>query len=58
MKKNLNPFDKINPLLMKEKKEKKEDQFIIKFIKLIENKKKNELIEIQKLIQQKLNEFE
>ena len=54
MKKNLNPFDKIDPLLNK----KKEDQFIKNFMKLIENKKKKELIEIQKLIQQILNNFE
>ena len=54
MKKNLNPFDKIDPLLIKEK----EDQFVKKFMNLIEKKKKQELIEIQKLIQQKLNEFE
>ena len=55
MKKNLNPFDKIDPLLIKEKE--KEDQFIKKFMKFIENKNKQELLEIQKFIHQKLNEF-
>lgn len=54
MKKNLNPFDKINPLLIKEK----EDQFVKKFMKLIEKKNKQELIEIQKFIHTKLNEFQ
>ena len=57
MKKILNPFDKIDPLLTKNK-EIKEDQFVKKFMNLIENKKKQELIEIQKLIQHKLNEFQ
>ena len=52
MKKNLNPFDKIDPLVIKKKD--KENQFIIKFMKLIENKNYNELIEIQKIINQKL----
>ena len=56
MKKNLNPFDKIDPLLIKEKE--KEDQFIKKFMKFIENKNKQELLEIQKFIHQKLNEFQ
>ena len=51
MKKNLNPFDKIDPLLIKETKE---DQFVKKFMKLIENKNKQELIEKKKLINQKL----
>lgn len=51
MKKNLNPFDKIDPLLIKEK----EDKFVKKFMNLIENKTKQELIEILKLIQEKLN---
>ena len=54
MKKNLNPFDKIDPLLIKEK----EDQFIKKFLKFIENKNKQELLEIQKFISKKLNEFQ
>ena len=48
MKKNLNPFDKIDPLLIKEKE--KEDQFIKKFMKFIENKNKQELLQIQKFI--------
>tara|TARA_Y100001970_G_scaffold208511_1_gene254117 strand:- start:394 stop:561 length:168 start_codon:yes stop_codon:yes gene_type:complete len=52
MKKNLNPFDKIDPLLIKEKD--KENQFVKKFMNLIEKKNKQELIEIQKLIQEKL----
>tara|TARA_Y100000590_G_C15548784_1_gene950056 strand:- start:336 stop:506 length:171 start_codon:yes stop_codon:yes gene_type:complete len=56
MKKNLNPFDKIDPLL--NKKEKKENQFIKKFMEFIENKNKQELLEIQKFIHQKLNEFQ
>ena len=55
MKKNLNPFDKIDPLLIKEKE--KEDQFIKKFQKFIENKNKQELLQIQKFINQKLNQF-
>ena len=53
MKKNLNPFDKINPLLIKEK----EDQFVKKFMKLIEKKNKQELLQIQKFINLKLNKF-
>ena len=52
MKKNLNPFDKIDPLLIKEKD--KGNQFVKKFMNLIEKKNKQELIEIQKLIQEKL----
>ena len=55
MKKNLNPFDKIDPLLIKEKN--KENQFIRKFQKFIENKNKQELLQIQKFINQKLNQF-
>ena len=55
MKKNLNPFDKIDPLLIKEKE--KEDQFIKKFQKFIENKNKQELLQIQIFINQKLNEL-
>ena len=54
MKKNLNPFDKIDPLLIKEK----EDQFIKKFLKFIENKNKQELLQIQKFINQKGNHLE
>ena len=55
MKKNLNPFDKIDPLLIKEKE--KENQFTTKFIKFIENKNKQELLQIQIFINQKLNEL-
>ena len=55
MKKNSNPFDKIDPLLIKEKE--KEDQFIKKFMKFIENKNKQELLQIQKFLHQKLNQF-
>ena len=56
MKKNLNPFDKINPLLLRQQE--KENQFIKKFIKFIENKNKKELLEIKKFISKKLNEFQ
>ena len=55
MKKILNPFDKIDPLLIKEKE--KENQFIKKFQKFIENKNKQELLQIQKFINQKLNQL-
>ena len=55
MNKNLNPFDKIDPLLLKEKE--KENQFIKEFIKFIENKNKQELLQIQKFINQKLNQL-
>ena len=55
MKKNLNPFDKIDPLLLRQQE--KENQFIKKFIKFIENKNKQELLQIQKFIHQKLNQF-
>ena len=41
MKKNLNPFDKIDPLLIKEKE--KEDQFIKKFQKFIENREEERI---------------
>ena len=58
MKKNLNPFDKIDPLLLRQQE--KESEFIKKFKKFkkfIENKNKQELLEIQKFISKKLNEF-
>ena len=57
MKKNLNPFNKIDPLLIKEKEKEKENQFITKFQKFIENKNKQELLQIQKFINQKLNQL-
>ena len=51
---NLESHDfKIDPLLIKEK----EDQFIKKFLKFIENKNKQELLQIQKFINLKLNKF-
>ena len=55
MKKNLNPFDKINPLLLRQQE--KENQFIKKFMEFIENKNKQELLQIQKFIHQKLSLF-
>ena len=55
MKKNLNPFDKIDPFLLRQQE--KESKFIKKLMKFIENKNKQELLEIQKFISKKLNEF-
>ena len=52
-----NPFEMVDPFSQKEKEKQSKNEFIQKFIQIIQNKDKQTLLEINQLLINKLEEL-